>query len=168
MVVQIRRLRSDEWSELCRLRLRALMEAPTAFGSTLAEEQSYSDAVWRERALGASAGCDRATFVAEIKGVWIGSVTGLANQFTTPNGIPLLVAMFVVASERKQGVGLNLVNTVISWARGCGAGQLALWIASDNPAATALYERCGFHYTGVIKPHSHAPGLIEKEMIRQL
>ncbi len=168
MVVQIRRLRSDEWPELCRLRLRALVEAPTAFGSTLAEEQSYSEEVWRERALGASAGCDRATFVAEIKGVWIGSVTGLANQFTTANGIPLLVAMFVIASERKQGVGVNLVNTVISWARGCGAGQLALWIASDNPAATALYERCNFRYTGVTKPHSHSPGLIEKEMIRQL
>ncbi len=43
------------------------------------------------------------------------------------------LAMFVVTLERKQGVGLNLVNTVISWARGCGAGQLALWIASDNP-----------------------------------
>jgi len=168
MVVQIRRLRADEWPELRRLRLQALVEAPTAFGSTLAEEQSYSDEVWRDRALGASAGCDRATFVAEINSVWIGSVTGLANQFTTANGIPLLVAMFVVASERKQGVGVNLVTTVVSWARGCGAGQLALWIASENPAATALYERCEFHYTGAIKPHAHAPGLIEKEMIRQL
>ena len=168
MDVQIRRVQADEWPELRALRLQALAEAPTAFGSTLAEEQSYSDEIWRERAVGASAGCDRATFVAEINGVWIGSVTGLANQFATENGLPLLVAMFVVASERKQGVGLALVNAVTSWARECGASQLALWLASDNLAAAALYERCNFRYTGVIKPHSHAPGLIEKEMIRKL
>ncbi len=124
--------------------------------------------VWQERALVAAAGCDRATFVAEIKGAWIGTVTGLANQFTTANGIPLLVAMFVVPSERKQGVAVNRSILSLRGHEDAVPVQLALWIASCNPAATALYERCGFHYTGVIKPHSHSPGLIEKEMIRQL
>jgi len=168
MIVQIRRMRADEWPDLRKLRLRALAEIPTAFGSTFAVEQAYSDDVWRERAFGASSGCDRATYIAELEGVWIGAATGLANQFAAANGIPLLVAMFVVASERRLGVGARLVNAVLSWARECGAGHLALWVTSNNCAAAALYEQCGFRYTGAIKPHPHAPELFEKEMVHQL
>lgn len=168
MNIHIRRIRADEWRELRTLRLHALAEAPTAFGSTLGQEHAYPKEVWCERALGASTGCDRATFVVERHGTWIGAVTGLANQFTTANGIPLLVAMFVVASERNRGVGAELVNAVSAWARECGAGELSLWVTSDNLAATALYERCGFRHTGIIKPHSHTSGLVEKEMVRQL
>jgi len=168
MIVQIRRIRADEWRRLRTFRLWALAEAPTAFGSTLVAEQAYADDVWQERALGASGGRDRATFIAELGGVWIGAATGLANQFVGVNGIPLLVAMFVAASERRQGVGLKLVNAVIPWARDCGAHHLALWVASNNLAAAALYEQCGFRFTGNTKPHPHAPELVEKEMLRQL
>ena len=168
MDIQVRRIRDDEWRDLRALRLRALAQAPTAFGSTLAVEQAHSDEVWQERALGAAAGCDRATFVAERDGVWTGTVTGLANRFTTANGIPLLVAMFVVASERRRGIGGALVDTVSSWARICGADRIALWVASDNASAAALYERCEFRNTGSVRPHSHAPGLVELEMLRRL
>lgn len=72
MIPQIRRVRPDEWREVRSLRLRALREVPTAYGSTLAEEQAFSDAMWRERTLGASSGCERATFIAESEGVWLG------------------------------------------------------------------------------------------------
>lgn len=163
----IRRIRFDEWREVRSLRLLALAEAPTAFGSTLAAEQAFSEDVWRERTLGASSGCDRATFIAEFEGVWIGAVTGLANQFAGANGLPLLVAMFVVASERGRGVGKKLVDNVSSWVRDCGANQLALLVTSDNASAIALYERCGFRFTGKTRPHLHADGLFEREMVRQ-
>ena len=144
LIVQIRRIGADDWPELRKLRLRALAEAPTAFGSTFTVEQAYSDDVWQERAFGASSGCDRATFIAELAGVWIGAATGLANQFAAANGIPLLVAMFVIAPERQRGIGLKLANAVISWARAFGTEHLALWVTSDNLAAATLYERCGF------------------------
>jgi hypothetical protein len=52
--------------------LRALAEGPTAFGSNLAHEQGFPDDVWRERAIGASIGCDRATFIAERDCQWVG------------------------------------------------------------------------------------------------
>jgi GNAT superfamily N-acetyltransferase len=165
---QIRRIRASEWQELRSLRLQALTEAPTAFGSTLAQEQIYPEEVGRERALGSSSGCDRATFVAHAGGVWIGVVTGLANQFTSASAVPLLVAMFVVAPERRRGFGVRLVDTVAAWAQECGHSQLALWVTSDNASAVALYERCNFRFSGAIKPHSHAHGLVEKEMMRHL
>jgi GNAT superfamily N-acetyltransferase len=113
MVPQIRRIRADEWREMRSLRLRALAEVPTAYGSTLAEEQAYSDDVWRERTLGASSGYDRATFIAECEGMWLATVTGLAKQFGLANGVPLLVAMFVAASARRQGIGVGLGSRLI-------------------------------------------------------
>lgn len=168
MVPQIRRIRADEWREMRSLRLRALAEVPTAYGSTLAQEQAYSDDVWRERTLGASSGYDRATFIAECEGMWLATVTGLAKQFGLANGVPLLVAMFVAASARRQGIGVGLVDTVSSWTRECGANQLALWVESGNGPAVALYQRCDFRFTGEEQPLAHTPTLIERQMVRQL
>jgi GNAT superfamily N-acetyltransferase len=165
---QIRRIRADERLQLRSLRLHALADAPTAYGSTLAREQSYSEEVWRERSLGASSGCERATFVAERDGVWIGMVTGLANQQAETKPSTLLVAMFVTTSARHQGIGVALVDALTSWARNCHANQITLWVTSDNNPAISLYQRCGFRFTGVSKPHAHTPGLTEREMVRRL
>jgi GNAT superfamily N-acetyltransferase len=150
------------------LRLRALAEVPTAYGSTLAEEQANSDDVWRERTIGASSGCDRATFIAECEGMWLATVTGLAKRFGSTNGVPMLVAMFVLASARRQGIGVGLVDIVSSWAREGGANQLALWVESGNGPAVALYQRCDFRFTGEEQPLAHTPTLIERQMVRQL
>lgn len=168
MIPQIRRVRPDEWRQVRSLRLRALREVPTAYGSTLAEEQAFSDAMWRERTLGASSGCERATFVAESEGVWLGTVTGLAKQFGLAGGVPLLVAMFVAASARQQRIGVGLVDTLSSWARECGASRLALWVESSNEPAIALYQRCGFHFSGEVQPLAHTPSLTERQMVRLL
>jgi GNAT superfamily N-acetyltransferase len=92
----------------------------------------------------------------------------LGKLFTRANGVPLLVAMFVAESERRIGVGVRLVDTAASWAKECGATRLARWVTSDIASAATLYERCHFRFSGAIRPHSHAAGLVEKEMVRQL
>jgi GNAT superfamily N-acetyltransferase len=145
------------------LRLHALAEAPMAFGSTLAHEQDFADDVWRERALGASVGCDRATFIAERDKQWVGLATGVAR-----NADPLLVGMFVDSTARRLGVGIALIEAVSAWARGCGATRLTLWVTSGNDPAVALYQRCRFRPTGVTRPLAHTPTLAECEMIRDL
>jgi GNAT superfamily N-acetyltransferase len=165
---EIRRIRAGEWLEMRSLRLHALADAPTAYGSTLAQEQSYSDEIWRERSRGTASGCERATFIAERDGKWLGMVTGLANQQGQMSQSTLLVAMFVATSVRCKGIGVSLVDALTSWARDCGANQIALWVASDNKPAVSLYQRCGYRFTGVSKPHAHAPGLTEQEMVRGL
>ena len=87
------------------LRLHALAEAPMAYSSTLAHEQRYPDDVWRERAVGASIGCDRATFIAEHDGRWVGLATGLARLDDLENEAPLLVSMFVDGNARRARSG---------------------------------------------------------------
>ncbi len=164
----IRRIRDHEWPELRSFRLHALADAPTAYGSTLAQELTYTNDVWRERCHGASSGCDRATFIALREEIWAGTVTGLAVQTEPGDRAALLVAMFVTVSARRQGIARALVEELTAWAQDCKARQVSLWVASSNTAARSLYQDCGFYLTGKVKPHSHAPGLTEQEMARTL
>jgi len=168
MTPHIRRIRADEGPLLRALRLRALAEAPMAFGSTLAHEQGYPPDLWRERATGASGGCDRATFIAECDGPWVGLATGIARSEHQQSLEPLLVGMFVDSTVRRLGVGVGLVEAVSGWARACGASRLALWVTSGNDPAVALYHRCGCRLTGIARPLAHTPTLAEREMIRNL
>ena len=163
-VSQVRRIRPDEWDRLRALRLHALADTPLAFSSTLSREEAFPESVWRERAAGGAAGEDRATFIAEQDGRWIGLSTGLI----TGSADPILVGMFIDGSSRRQGVAVALIESVVGWSQSRGAARLILWVTSSNEAAIALYRRCGFRPTGMTRSVVHTPALIENEMIRDL
>jgi GNAT superfamily N-acetyltransferase len=169
MAAEVRRIRPDEGAQLRALRLHALADAPTAFGSTLAREQVFTDDVWRDRAAGRASGADRVTFIAERDGQWIGLASGLAADPDDPDGgEPLLVGMFVDGAERGRGIGAALVEAVVAWARARGAARLSLWVTATNDPAVALYDTCGFRPTGEQKPLAHTPSLDEVRMVRAL
>jgi GNAT superfamily N-acetyltransferase len=169
MAPSVRRIRADEALRLRALRLQALADSPTSFGSTLAREEAFLESVWHERAAGGAEGEDRITFVAEQDGRWIGLATGLAEDPEDPKlPGPVLVGMFVEGGERRRGVGVALVEAVSDWARRRGAARLALWVVSGNQGAIALYTRCGFRLTGETKPLDRTPPLTELRMVRDL
>lgn len=162
----VRRIRGDEWERLRALRLQALADAPMAFGSTLAAEAAFADAVWQERASAGAAAADRVTFVAEANGRWVGMATGLAIDPGEPD--PALVGMFVDPAARGRGAGAALVEAVSAWARARGAARLTLWVTDVNAAALALYRRSGFRPTGETQPLDHTPSIGEIRMARDL
>jgi GNAT superfamily N-acetyltransferase len=169
MAMEVRRIRAEEGLRLRTLRLTALGDAPTAFGSTLAREEAFPERVWHERAAGGATGADRATFVAERDGEWIGLATGLAMDPDEPERRePVLVGMFVSPDARGRGVGATLVEAVVEWARARGASRLSLWVSVPNLPAIALYTRCGFRRTGESKPLAHTPSVAEIRMVREL
>ena len=166
--VEIRRIRADEGLRLREVRLRALAEAPLAFGSTLAREQTFPESAWHERAAGGASGSDRATFIAEGAGRWVGMATGVARHPDGPDHSPMLIGMFVDSTQRGRGVGAALVERVTEWARTLPAQHLYLWGTSTNRPAIALYERCGFRQTEEARPLEHTPTLREVLMKRSL
>ena len=166
MDFEVRRIRPGEGLRLRALRLHALADASMAFGSTLTREEAFADHVWHERATGGAGGDERATFIAERDGRWIGLATGVADDPDGPGSI--LVGMFVDAAERGRGVGRALVEAVTAWARAREAGCLALWVGSANNPAIALYAACGFWPTGDTQPLAHTPSLTELRMVRAL
>ncbi len=164
--IRVRRIRVDEAARLRMLRLRALADAPLAFGTTLAEEQVRPESMWHDRAAQGAAGESRITFFAERDGRAIGLATGVVSD-EDPEDIDV-VGVWVDPAARRQGTGAALVEAVVAWARERGAQRAALWVTETNIPAITLYVGLGFHATGEAEPLPHAPGLREIRMVRDL
>lgn len=151
----IRRLDPDEWERFREIRLAALLDAPTAFGSTYAQSVKYTEHIWRSRLTTAT------MFAAERDG----QLTGIAGGLAAENqGTAALISMWVAPDARGEGLGEQLVNAVIDWARETGHERLKLWVTVGNGSAERLYQRCGFIDTGEIEPIDNGSCLSEKSM----
>ena len=166
--MEIRRIRADEGLRLRAFRLRALSDSPMTYGSTLAREESYPEAIWHERAASGAAGDKVMTIVAEHDNRLLGMATGLAADSTHDEQNSTMIAVFVDGTVRRQGVGVGLVEKVIDWAKARGSARLFVWITSNNEPAIALYRRCGFRVTGATRPNAHTSVLVECEMLLEL
>lgn len=141
VTVSTRRIRADEGSLLRRVRLAALGDEPTAFGSTHAAEATNSADRWTELARERSQGPEHATFFA-VDGC---DVVGLVGGHRLDDSTIELVSMWTDPAARGRGIGAALVGAVVAWADGAA---IELWVTRGNDAAGRLYERCGFVTTG--------------------
>ena len=144
------------------VRLRALEESPSAFGSTYAREVQFDDEEWTKRALRWN-GERGIGYLAVESGVGCGIAGALLDSFDESRAD--LVSMWTAPTHRRLGVGKLLVEAVMSWARQRGVGTLRLMVTSSNEAAIAFYLRLGFAMTGHTEPYPNDPALIEYEMV---
>ena len=145
------------------LRLRALADAPAAFGTTLAEAEARPLAWWKQRVAGAAAATEDVIFVAEEAAVPCGLVAGHIQS----NSVEL-TSMWVDPASRGHGLGKCLIDAVAGWATARRADRLTLWVTEGNTHAIALYEANGFSFTGVAEPHPSQPDLRELAMSRDV
>ena len=150
MGYELRRVRPGEGGRLREIRLRALSEAPGAFGSTFAAESDRPDDDWDRAATARSAGKAEATFVAEVGGNWVGLAGGY--RLSDQPGTVRLFSMWVAPETRGLGTGRRLVDAVLVWARAAGARAVDLWVTLDNDTALSLYRRAGFLPTDECRP----------------
>jgi len=142
-VIEVRGLSPDDWAVWRVLRLAALAEAPDAFGSQLADWQGEGDREDRWRSRLSIPGSYN--IVALLDDQPVGMASGVP---TTDDGVVELISMWVAPTARGRGVGDALVREVERWGRDVGARVLRLDVAEGNRAASGLYQRNGFGYTG--------------------
>jgi GNAT superfamily N-acetyltransferase len=142
-VATLERMTPDGWERVRDVRLRALTDAPDAFGTALAADARRPPESWRARLAEATA----ATFLACTGGEDVGMVVGAPYEGREPDAG--LFAMWVAPEARGTGVGDALVRAVTGWARAAGHPRLLLDVADDNVAAIRLYARHGFAPTGI-------------------
>ena len=143
------------------VRLRALQDAPYAFGATYAKESQFDDAEWLRRA-GRMNGEGGVGFLA-MDG---DAGCGIAGAFLDANDTTRaqLVSMWTAPTHRQRGVGRLLVNEVLRWARLRGGSALLLMVTSNNEPAMRFYEKLGFTRSGRTEPYPNDPAVFEYEM----
>src|SRR5437868_3226980 len=139
---ELERLTSEEGPRFRAIRLRALTDAPDAFGSTLEEALRRTADVWAKQV------SELPTIVAVSDGRDVGVVRCERDQ--THNETAWLISMWVAPEARRHGVGGALVDAVIDWARSNGVQRLLLDVADHNAPAIALYAAKGFTPNGEV------------------
>lgn len=163
---QVRRIRADDWRELRDLRLRALRDSPTAFGSTYAQESQRTEDHWRAWARRSADGVEQVLFVVAADGALRGMVRGVPDAGEA--ALVHLYGMYIDPETRGHGRGRALVEAICTWARERGSRRVVLDVTVTNARAIRLYETCGFIRTGSVSPLPHTPALLEMEMARDL
>ncbi|AKJ68044.1 hypothetical protein PATSB16_19500 [Pandoraea thiooxydans] len=140
--VKIRQLTPEDAASFRSLRLAALQETPTAFGSSYEEEKDFPLAVVQDRL---AAGRDHAVFGAFDNSQLIG-VAGLGRESMRKLAHKGFIwGMYVAPQARGHGVGRALLQAAIARARAnpdiC---YVNVSVNADNAGGMKLYESAGF------------------------
>jgi GNAT superfamily N-acetyltransferase len=150
----VRRAVAGDERALRAVRLQALAESPSAFGSTYERELARTTADWQRWI---SPGATYILDADEPRGIVAGARDG-----EDPSVVNLM-AMWVHPLLRGGAAADALVRSVLSWAAVEGAREVRLRIARGNLRAQRCYERNGFRLTGR-ELAGEREGLIEVEM----
>lgn len=160
-MTELRVVGPEDWRALRDIRLDALREAPYAFGSTLAREDTFSEKKWQERA---NSGNSLVAYLPEFGD----HPVGLAGSFEETPGQLELVSMWVRPQARGRHVGSALVEAIVERARSGHFARVHLWVTESNEEGRRLYERRGFTPTGERQPLPSDPALMELAMAREV
>ena len=164
-MVRLERISPENVAVFKTIRLRALEDSPTAFGSTYARESQLTDEEWlqRSRRWATEGSIGYIAFDGE-------SPCGLVACYTEeqdPHSAHV-ISIWVDPGARRAGVGTVLIEALKTWGSSSGLGQLRLMVTSVNTVAIGFYERRGFRRTGKTEPYPNDPAIIEWEMILPL
>jgi GNAT superfamily N-acetyltransferase len=165
MTIIIRTFTNSEWQLYRDLRLRALLDSPDAFGSTHAGSVEYPDRKWQKRLAGVNPHFDL-PLLAEVEGQAVGLAWGRSEAGDEITAT--LNQMWTAPEVRGQGIGRQLLITVIDWSRDNGFQQLLLEVTQGNNAARLFYESAGFTPTGQLEPLRPGSDLVVQSMCLQL
>jgi ribosomal protein S18 acetylase RimI-like enzyme len=160
--VHIRRLLPSDAIAFQALRLRGLLESPTAFGSSHEEEVDHPTPAIAESL---AEGSGRNMFGAFIDMLLIG-IVGIGRETSLKERHRGFVrSMYVAPEARRQGVGKDLMGEALQFATSIpGLRQLTLAVTAGNSAAINLYEGFGFKICGTAPEALYVHGRYHDEL----
>jgi ribosomal protein S18 acetylase RimI-like enzyme len=156
-MIDIRYTGEEDWQELKRIRLAALLDAPEAFGVSHASAAAYTDGAWRDRA----AGRGKARFILAFDG---GEAVGIVGHMPNDQQELELIAMWVAPSYRGTPTATHLVDAVKSHAAAQARQRILLDVAPSNARAAAFYQKLGFTFLPEWQPLESHPHIQLQKM----
>jgi RimJ/RimL family protein N-acetyltransferase len=95
---------------------------------------------------------DAAVFVAEENGLVVGRLSLSRDPHPASRHVADL-GLMVAASHRGRGIGRQLLEEAVGWARKSGISKLELHVFPWNDRALRLYQSFGFEREGYRKAH---------------
>ncbi|HET7385911.1 MAG TPA: GNAT family N-acetyltransferase [Nocardioidaceae bacterium] len=147
----------DDWAAWREIRLRSLLDTPSAYGSTHEQEADYSEELWRSRTGGGSAtdlgpGDSGPAVLAFPAGADAASAPiGMGAAFCDRPGWLHVVAMWVDPAWRGRRVSHRILDVIGEWAAPHEL-RLHLDVTIGNDAAYSSYLSYGFHPTEQTRP----------------
>ncbi|MED1265263.1 GNAT family N-acetyltransferase [Bacillus mycoides] len=146
----IRLLTKEDAKKYWGLRLQALQVNPEAFITTYEEAVSQENPLERVASnLSSNSSCTFGAFNEENQ--LIGVVTLLTEEKQAYKHKGHIVAMYVDAQNRRNGMARELIGKAIQTAKEMKLEQLKLGVVSTNEPAKKLYESMGFKTYGIEK-----------------
>lgn len=145
------------------LRLEALTQAPSAFGSTAEEEAGRSIAEVAD-SLGVDAG--RQVFGAVAGSVLVGIVAVGREPGTKERHRGFIRSLYLQPAHRGQGIARALMQAALDCAAQMpGLFQLSLSVTAGNMAAERLYAAYGFVRCGLVPMALQVDGVFYDEIM---
>jgi ribosomal protein S18 acetylase RimI-like enzyme len=139
MEIVIRGTKEEDWEELKKIRLAALLDAPTAFGVSHAAAMADTDSRWRDRAAGRGQAFFTLAFMNEC-------AVGMVGHARSSPSDCNLIAMWVAPELRGTATAARLVESVKTHAVSQGYARVVLEVAPINLRAVAFYNKQGFSF----------------------
>ena len=154
--VSVRQAHVDDWATWRDLRLRALPDTPTAFGSTYDREIAFTEADWQSRLCRPGS----AAVIAYLDG----RPAGMGGGFRDLPGWLHVIAMWTDPAWRGHGAGSAVLEHRKAWS---AAPELRvhLDVETGNQGARRLYERAGFVATGETRPLRDGSSYLVERMV---
>ena len=135
----------EDWAEFRAIRLRALADAPDAFGMTLAGALEQTPDAWRSR-------LDTDDPILLVRDGGTAVAMGAGWRAPDTPGSMMIWGMWTAPEARGRGHAEALVEHLLAWARETDITDVALHVTEGNDRARRIYERLGFVATGQWEP----------------
>ena len=148
-IIETRFLTAADVGTYRELRLQALQESPTAFGSSYEQEVCLSVTAFATKI--GSDDANRFIYGAFDDRQQLIGMLGFSQESRIKRAhIGSIWSMYVSPKFRSQGIGTTLLDEVLSHARKLGVvRQIILGVTATNSTAIALYQSRGFERFGL-------------------
>lgn len=160
VATELRPVGREDWELLRDVRLRALADAPNAFGTTLRQARKLADDEWRSRVDGGGS-----TILAVDDGVAL----AMGGAFAPADRPTVFVwGMWTDPVARGRGIGGLVLDALVSWCRSPDRdpafAEVRLHVTEGNADARRLYVGRGFAPTGAWEPLREGSALRIEEL----
>lgn len=157
-MLTIKKLPEERWIDCRKLRLEALQQEPLAFGTSLSEAKTLSEAEWRKRI--------HNVWFALVEDQPVGMIGRLFDPKLKTQHIAHIFGVYVQREYRGHGIAKQLMQQVLEEIeRNNQTVKIRLGVNPAQKAALQFYKNFGFEIVGKLKKELKVEGKFYDEYL---